>query len=191
MSETWLIADTHFGHEGVCRFLKSDGSKLRPWDTAAEMDEALVKNWNELVKPNDRVYVLGDVVINKKHLPTIGRCNGRKVLIKGNHDIFKLKDYIPYFDDIRGACVKKAGRNQNYQVVMTHVPVHPSSVTRWGINIHGHTHANKVMKLTNNGYSVEPDPVYVCVSVEQTYFKPLNWNTGIDWINLGKEIAYD
>jgi calcineurin-like phosphoesterase family protein len=34
MRTTWLIADTHFGHLGVCKFLRNDGiTKLRPWDS--------------------------------------------------------------------------------------------------------------------------------------------------------------
>ena len=47
MPSVFLVSDTHFGHEGVCRFMKADGvTKLRPWDNADEMDEALIENWN-------------------------------------------------------------------------------------------------------------------------------------------------
>ena len=42
----------------------------------------MVKRWNETVRPNDKVYHLGDVVINRKALKTLGRLNGEKVLIK-------------------------------------------------------------------------------------------------------------
>ena len=64
MSATWLISDPHFGHANICRFLNDDGSKLRPWDTPEEMDEVLVSNWNSVVRPKDRVYCLGDVVLS-------------------------------------------------------------------------------------------------------------------------------
>jgi calcineurin-like phosphoesterase family protein len=83
MPAVFLVSDTHFGHAGVCRFLRKDGTKLRPWENPEEMDEHMVKAWNETVRPNDKVYHLGDVVINRKALKTLGRLNGDKVLIRG------------------------------------------------------------------------------------------------------------
>ena len=48
MPSVFLVSDTHFGHAGVCRFTRTDGvTKLRPWDNADEMDEFMVKAWNE------------------------------------------------------------------------------------------------------------------------------------------------
>jgi len=84
------------------------------------MDEDMIEKWNNVVGPKDKVYHLGDVVINRKAIPTLARLNGDKVLIKGNHDIFKLSDYTPYFRDIRGYHVMN-----NY--ILSHVPVHPDS----------------------------------------------------------------
>lgn len=175
MPSVWLVSDTHFGHAGVCRFLRNDGTKLRPWDNPEDMDEAMIKAWNETVRPGDKVYHLGDVVINRRALATLGRLNGDKVLVKGNHDIFKLEDYTPYFRDIRSYIVHtKAG------VIMTHMPIHTESLSRFGLNIHGHLHANRVMrprgvdaKTGNLLYSDEIDPRYHCVCVEQTDFRPI------------------
>jgi len=156
MSNTFLVSDTHFGHKGVCHFLRADGvTKLRPWDTPEEMDEAMIKLWNETVQPKDKVYHLGDVVINRKALATLGRLNGDKVLIKGNHDIFRLEEYTPYFRDIRAYHIV-------YNTVLSHIPIHPDSKQRFDGNIHGHLHSNKL-----------DDPWYLCVCVEQTDFKPI------------------
>lgn len=161
MPGVFLVSDTHFGHAGVCRFMRSDGvTKLRPWDNPEEMDEAMVKAWNERVRPNDKVYHLGDVVINRKALSILGRLNGDKVLIKGNHDIFRLEEYTPYFRDIRGYHVMNG-------MMLSHVPVHEESLGRFGTNIHGHLHANRVMK---DGVV---DSRYHCVCVEQTDFAPI------------------
>ena len=67
MPSVFLVSDTHFGHAGVCHFIRNDGvTKLRPWTDPDEMDEEMVKRWNETVRPNDKVYHLGDVVINRK-----------------------------------------------------------------------------------------------------------------------------
>ena len=141
MKRTFVIADPHLGHEGMCRFLRTDGTKLRPWDTADEMDKALIANWNGAVTHEDRVYVLGDVAINRRCLPLLYHLNGHKVLVKGNHDIFKLKDYLPYFDDIRSYVV---GKYQDRKYILSHVPVHPDSLGRFGINIHGHLHEKRI-----------------------------------------------
>lgn len=158
MSKTWVIADPHFGHRNICSFTNYDGTKVRPWDNVDDMDEALVANWNERVGDRDRIYVLGDVVMHHRHLPIFDRLKGRKVLVRGNHDLAKLSQYARYFDDVRGIVVKRG-------FVLTHVPVHPDCLTRWGINIHGHLHGNKI-----------DDPRYVCVSVEQTNFAPVDLN---------------
>ena len=161
---TWVIADTHFGHKGVCHFTRNDGSDLRPWGTPEEMDEAMVALWNDIVHDVDRVYILGDLVINRRCLPTVSRLKGRKVLVKGNHDIFKLKDYTPYFDDIRAYVVGKCHSGKMY--IMSHIPIHPACLgDRWAVNIHGHLHSNTL-----------DDPKYICVSVEQTGFKPTDLN---------------
>jgi calcineurin-like phosphoesterase family protein len=160
MTRTWVIADPHLSHGNICKFLRNDGSKLRPWDSAEEMDKALIHNWNELVQDGDRVYVLGDVVMHRKALSILYHLKGRKCLVKGNHDIFKLKDYQPYFDDIRAYVVGKSGEGRKY--ILSHIPLHPDSLGRLGINIHGHLHANSIA-----------DPRYVCVSMEQTQYAPI------------------
>jgi calcineurin-like phosphoesterase family protein len=168
MPAVFLVSDTHFGHAGVCRFMRNDGvTKLRPWDNPEEMDEEMVKRWNETVRPNDKVYHLGDVVINKKSLNTMHRLNGDKVLIRGNHDIFKLEDYTRHFRDVRGYHVMNG-------MILSHIPVHEESLGRFGVNIHGHLHANRVKMKDPFGYR-EPivDPRYHCVCVEQTDFRPI------------------
>jgi calcineurin-like phosphoesterase family protein len=162
MPNTFLISDTHFGQEGICQFLNWDGSKVRPWDTAAEMDEAMVERWNATVGPGDKVYHLGDVAIARKSLAIMARLNGKKVLIRGNHDIFKLNDYLPHFYDIRGS--HKLGN-----LILSHIPVHPDAITnRWCQgNVHGHTHANLVMA------GDQPDPRYFNVCAERIHYTPM------------------
>ena len=158
MKNSWVVSDTHFGHAGVCRFTHQNTDiKIRPWTDPNEMDEDMVRMWNEIVAPHDRVYHLGDVVINRRCLPILDRLNGKKVLIRGNHDIFRLEEYTPYFEDIRGYKVLSKER-----IIMSHIPVHPSQLERWKANVHGHLHSN-----------VLDDPRYINVCVEQTEFKPI------------------
>lgn len=166
MPAVFLVSDTHFGHAGVCRFLRDDGTKLRPWDDPAEMDEEMVRRWNETVRPNDKVYHLGDVVINRRALKTLARLNGDKVLIKGNHDIFRMDEYTPYFRDIRGYHVMNG-------MILSHIPVHEESLARFGTNIHGHLHYNRVKVYSIDEEKHVVDPRYHCVCVEHTDFRPI------------------
>ena len=161
MPAIFLVSDTHFGHAGVCRFTCDDGvTKIRPWTDPEEMDEEMVQRWNERVGKNDKVYHLGDVVINRKALGIMRRLNGDKVLIRGNHDIFRDDEYRQHFRELRAYHVLNG-------MILSHIPLHPESLGRFGVNIHGHTHQRRVM---NNG---EIDFRYHCVCVEQTDFAPI------------------
>jgi calcineurin-like phosphoesterase family protein len=192
MPAVFLVSDTHFGHAGVCRFTRNDGvTKLRPWTDPNEMDEFMVKAWNERVRPNDKVYHLGDVVINRKSLPILNRLNGDKVLIRGNHDIFKDEDYTPYFRSLRGYHVMNG-------LILSHIPVHTESLGRFGVNIHGHLHANRVKKIRGVNvktgellYTDENDVRYHCVCVEQTDFAPILFEDVVERIrNEGGTIGF-
>lgn len=174
MPAVFLISDTHFGHTGVCRFMRADGvTKLRPFEDPEEMDEFMVRAWNERVRPTDKVYHLGDVVINRKSLKIMSRLNGDKVLIRGNHDIFRDDEYREHFRELRAYHVMNG-------MILSHIPVHAESLGRFGVNIHGHLHANRVRKArgvdARTGevlYSDEVDPRYHCVCVETTDYAPI------------------
>ena len=173
MTTTFLVSDTHFGHEKTCTvFKREDGSPLRPFASAEEMDEAMVARWNDRVGPKDKVYHLGDVVINRKALKTLSRLNGDKVLIKGNHDIFRLEEYTPYFRDIRAYHVMNG-------MILSHIPVHESNLYRFGTNIHGHLHSNRVMVYNRHTREEQVDPRYWCACVEQTDFRPILFEDAI------------
>ena len=190
MPNVFLTSDTHWGHAGICKFTNYDGSPVRPWDDVDEMNEEMIKRWNETVGPKDKVYHLGDVVINRRFLPILDRLNGDKVLIKGNHDIFPLKDYVKYFRDIRAYHVMNG-------MILSHIPVHKESIARFGTNIHGHTHGNRVMYTPNpTGWSEakrtpQIDPDYFCVCVEQTNYTPIAFEDVVEKIKeQGGQIGF-
>ena len=161
--KTYLIADTHFGHQGVCNFLRADGTKLRPWNKSQDMDSELIQRWNSTVKQEDKVYHLGDVAMSKRHLEVVGMLNGTKVLIKGNHDREKLSMYSRLFKDVRAYHLL-----DNY--ILSHVPIHPGSKGRFKGNIHGHTHYNAV-----HNEKGELDNWYFPVSVEHINYTPIDF----------------
>ena len=181
MSNRFLISDTHFGHTNTwAKFTVEDGSPLRPFTSTEEMDEAMVDNWNRVVRPKDTVYHLGDVVIARRNLETVKRLNGRKILIRGNHDIFRDKDYYEAgFEQIHGVRVFVD------QFILSHIPLHPDCVgERFKRNVHGHLHGNRIMQTVTkytatNGVPftmTEPDPRYLSVCVEQINFTPVSFD---------------
>ena len=188
MPTAFLYSDPHFSHAGICQFFRADGvTKLRPFENATEMDEYLIERFNATVSSRDKVYFLGDIVINKKALDSVmPRLNGDKVLIRGNHDIYKLKDYSKYFRDVRGCHILDG-------MILSHIPIHPDSLGRFGTNIHGHLHEKRVRKAKGINYptgeiiysETEIDTRYHCVCVEQTEYVPISFDDVI------KRIEYE
>jgi calcineurin-like phosphoesterase family protein len=115
----------------------------RPFKSIEQMDETILKRWNDRVKENDIVYVLGDVCWgynSQKIEKTIGKLNGIKHLIYGNHDRLgphKLSKVWatmqPYLDTTI----------ENKQVVMMHYPIADwHGAYRKSIHLYGHCHGN-------------------------------------------------
>lgn len=169
MKRTWVISDTHFSH----RLMAS----VRGFATTEEMDEEMITKWNSVVQPYDRVYHLGDFAINRKAIKIAALLNGNIVLIKGNHDIFKLSDYADYFDDIRAYKVLS-----DANVILSHIPIHPDQLIwgpkgRYSVNIHGHTHEFELS-----------DPRYVNACVEHTEFAPVLLDLYLDKVKKIKDL---
>lgn len=154
MANIFFTSDWHLGHQNILGFKRADNSPVRAFSSVDEMHEYMIAKHNSVVRPGDKVYVLGDVCFTNKWLHVVDRFNGVKVLIKGNHDTLKLSQYEPYFKDVRGS-------HQFKGVLMTHIPVHPESLARWGFNIHGHLHHNRVYDPKG-----QIDTRYLNVSVE-------------------------
>ena len=171
MSNVFLIGCTHFGHENMYKFLNKDGTRVRhQFADAKEGDEAMVERWNNTVSKGDKVYVLGDVAFHKRHLATIGRLNGSKILVKGNHDNLQLAEYAKYFRDVR------AYHRLVDDLVLSHVPVHPQSLwsernNKYWINIHAHLHSGAVMNFLDASL---PDYRYFSVCVERINYTPIS-----------------
>lgn len=162
MPNTFFVSDHHFGHtKTLLEFKRADGLPLRDFPSVEAMNEHMVERHNAVVAPGDKVYFLGDVTMSHKNLHYLTRMNGRKVLIKGNHDIAKPSQYAPFFYDIRATHVL-AG------LVLSHIPLHPQSMDRWKANVHGHLHDRIVMAGN------EPDLRYINVSVELIDFTPVS-----------------
>lgn len=76
----FFTADHHFGHENIIKFSE------RPFESLEQMNEELIKRWNEKIGKDDTVYHLGDVSLGKPDFTKeiLDRLNGNIHLIKGN-----------------------------------------------------------------------------------------------------------
>jgi len=155
VANLFFISDTHFGHANILNFLKLDGTKLRDFSSVEEMDEHIIDRWNSVVRPQDHCYHLGDVAMKRRDIGTVSRCNGHKRLVRGNHDVYKTKDYLSCFDEIYGIRVLD-------NIIFTHIPIHPENMGRFKANAHGHIHANP-----------SPEGNYINLSVEAIDYTPI------------------
>jgi calcineurin-like phosphoesterase family protein len=131
------------------------------------MNEALISNWNSVVKAGDIVYHLGDVTMgpgSKQHTGALlARLRGRKRLIVGNHDDIPWLATGGWFQKVMMWRVFP-----EFNMLLTHVPVHEASiheriVVAGGVNVHGHIHEK-----------ASPEGPYKCVCVEHTNYTPVN-----------------
>lgn len=164
--EIWVISDTHFGHDNIIEYCN------RPFKDAYMMSMAIRDNWNSLVKPNDKVYHLGDVYmswrLSQKIEPFLCSLHGHKRLILGNHDNGKDQVLQRVFEKI-----DVWRMFPEFGLLLTHVPVDKSALRRGKtgneknpemlLNIHGHIHENP-----------SPSEHHRNVCVEQTSYRPIN-----------------
>lgn len=129
-----LTADHHLGHPGILK------SCARPFASVEEMDQALVRAWNETVAPGDDVLHLGDFAwkIGRTRMTALfERLNGNKWLLPGNHD-HKLVRSLPW----KGLLppihqVEVDGET----LVLSHYPLRSWNRSRYGArNLYGHVH---------------------------------------------------
>lgn len=89
----FVYADPHFGHHNIMAYCR------RPWVSVDKMDGDLVKLYNEKVGKDGVVYWLGDVTLHSAEKVSwlrriLGKMNGRKILVYGNHDRWHWERYL-------------------------------------------------------------------------------------------------
>lgn len=140
----FFTSDLHFGHKNIIRF------DNRPFTSVEEMDEALIRNWNKKVKKNDLIYILGDISWHKddKTCEIFERLNGRKILIKGNHDRVhgKIKNYFEEITDY-----KEITLPGNKHITLCHYPIVFFNRHHYGaFMFYGHVHNSHEWQMTEN-----------------------------------------
>ena len=149
---TFFIADTHFSDDSIRRY------ENRPFESAKEMDERMIDNWNLTIGDEDTVFLVGDIGDERK----LTRLKGKIILIRGNHDKLSEEEY------------KKLGvyAVYDYPIVykdfwlVSHEPMYVNRNAPYA-NIFGHIHSNPEYRSVS--------PRSFCVSVERTGYKPVSF----------------
>ncbi len=164
----FVISDLHLGQKSILNF-QHGGHPLRPFADLHEMHQVICDRWREVVQPDDKVYVLGDVSTTKSVKSLLAGLPGQKRLVKGNHDHFSDNWYHEAgFQRIYGV-------RQLYGIWLTHVPMHPQSMgEKVRGNIHGHLHMNTVLYTPPGSCATWTDSRYYNCSVERTNYTPIS-----------------
>ncbi|MEJ6400441.1 metallophosphatase [Nicoliella lavandulae] len=194
----YFTADTHFFHKDI---LGQNDFAPRPYASVEEMNQTIINNWNQRVKPTDTVYHLGDIAlyfikpVNDAYqaiLDVLNQLNGNLVLIKGNHDSraffkFLAKHNYPLngkpkfqFHDV-GVLLKFDHR----QYYLTHYPFMLGIVNQI-ISLHGHIHHYSVPIKENINVGVD-SPELAYLSYQLPFGTPLS-ESDIEEMITGKAI---
>ena len=153
MSNTWFIADIHFDDERILRY------ENRPFSDVSHMNQCMIENWNNSVKDEDTVYLVGDIG-NEEF---ISKLYGKKYLVKGNHDAKSNETY------------RQAGFTEVYDKpiildnfwILSHEPMYINENMPYA-NIFGHVHNCAIYKTFSKQH--------YCVSVERTGYAPIGFD---------------
>lgn len=153
----YFIADTHFSEENIRLY------ENRPFENVAEMNCAIVQRWNDCVDQEDEVYVLGDFGADGQEALILRQLNGRKFLVKGNHDVRANQYY------------RDCGFEEVYDHpiiikdfwILSHEPLYVNTNMPYA-NLFGHVHNSPIFKTYSNQH--------YCVSVERINYTPISFD---------------
>jgi calcineurin-like phosphoesterase family protein len=141
------ISDTHFFHNNILMY------DNRPFKDVDEMLECMVERWNAQVKPRDTVYHLGDVIWQSRYekwVEILSRLNGKKFIIKGNHDESKTLKRLLKDGLILGWSYQDIISDSGRKVVLNHSPM-PFFVNMHKpnyVHLYGHVHVSFDLQMT-------------------------------------------
>ncbi len=144
----WFTADTHFGHANIIRYCK------RPCASVTEMDDMLIENWNQVVRPGDYMYHLGDFAMGGRDQAAhyFSRLNGVISIVPGGHDKRWLRkgEYrsksghpVTILSPLHTLKLSIPGIAQHQMVVLCHYAMRVWDRSHYGSwHLYGHSHGN-------------------------------------------------
>ena len=143
----FLTSDLHFNHDREFIW------KARGFNSVEEMNETIVSNFNAVVKPDDDVYILGDLCLGGAGVGTLAankvlieRLNGKLHIIRGNHDSdFRVAMYETCANVVAPVLWADAIKYKGYHFYLSHFPtltgnLEKESLKQCTCNLFGHTH---------------------------------------------------
>ena len=156
MQKKYFIADTHFGEERIRKY------ENRPFENATQMDQELVRKWNDKVRSEDIVYILGDFGADGYESEMLAKLNGKKILVKGNHDSKSNDAYRSFgFSEVYDCPIIIEGF-----WILSHDALYVNENMPYA-NLFGHVHNSPIVK----NYSKQ----HYCVSVERIEYAPIDF----------------
>jgi len=168
----YFTADLHFNHYSILCHCD------RPFKNLAEMDEAIIDNWNSVVGPDDTVYCLGDFSFGTTNAASdyLARLKGKVHLVIGNHD--KKARKCPDFVSTE-KLVEVTIRGQ--RITLCHY-----AMRTWNCKCHGawHLYGHSHGKLADDPASLSID-----VGVDSWEFTPVSFEQ-VEAVLTEKQLNY-
>lgn len=140
----WLSSDLHFNHNRQFLYVP------RGCQNVEEMNEKIIQNFNKIIKFDDDVYILGDLMLGGPEnlaygLDLISALNGKLHLVRGNHDTnLRWAAYSSLHNVVEQQNAIYLDYHK-YHFYMSHYPtltgnLEKENLHQCTINLYGHTH---------------------------------------------------
>ena len=179
MQKVFFTSDTHFFHKNILKHcpLRKELCNALDENDISSWDDWMVDRWNKVIGKHDIVYIIGDFAFGSAELAKkiLGKLNGKKFLILGNHDgsSDKLDNYFKQITQQKMVVFKKEHYDfleEDIQVFMCHYPLITWPSKHYGaIQLHGHCHGRL------DAYNEESPDLRVDIGIDSTIaeFKPI------------------
>lgn len=158
---TFITSDLHIGHRNLIENLRGM--------TVEENDELILSNWNKTISKRDKVYILGDITLDKPNIirEFIPKLNGIIEVIAGNHDTPRCVKAL-----IECGC-KVAAYGEYKGWLLSHIPVDITQFDKCIGNLHGHIHKTGTLEGYGHYVPLNPQGNYVNVNCEFHNYTPV------------------
>lgn len=137
----YFTSDLHLCHDRGFLY------EPRGFKNVYDMNDAILKNWNSVVQPEDDVYVLGDLMLNDNEtaLKILHQLKGNIHIILGNHDTDARIELYNQSYNVVEVCYATVIKYWKYRFYLSHYPTMTANLekerlSQCMINLYGHTH---------------------------------------------------
>ncbi len=185
----YFTSDLHFDHEDIIE------GCVRPFNNTKEMNEHIINNFNSIVRENDILYILGDVMFDhcdSNHIvELLSKINCKKRLIIGNHD--KAEEIKSAFETVE---FYKEIEYDGLKIIMSHYPIEEWNNKFFGsVHLHGHLHSSpkckyKFFQLQEDDYNLKNKERLIKrfdVGIDANNFMPVSMKDIFEFSNYQDE----